>query len=156
VAKRLSGIKAKFVVLLATAMLAVPFLIASASPASAHDANPCGPVYWIYFAPGYSSEVQVCPLWTAPVPVYSAPSQSTSKVGWLYSASGNWFICQEYWSGAPSTAHYGPYYNNWWAFTQADNGQWGWVPEVFFKGGGNNEPDATLRAGVWCGFTWSR
>jgi hypothetical protein len=141
VPKRLGRMRPKFAVLLAAAMLAIPLLIVSASPASAHDSSPCGPVTAWY---GY--EIQYCPLWTAPVPVYAGRDQSTKRVGWLYSASGNWFICQQ--NHGSATAHYGPYYNNWWAYTVADNLYWGWVPEVYFQGGGNNEPDATLRKGL--------
>lgn len=31
-----------------------------------------------------------------------------------------------------------------WAFTLGDNGRWGWVPQVFFSGGANDERDAGL------------
>lgn len=140
-AKSLSRIKAKFAVLLAAAMLAIPLLIVSASPAFAHDNYPCGPANTVKF--GY--HVQYCPLWTAPVPVYSWRDPGSTRVGWLYSASNNWFVCQT--DIAATTVHYGPYYNKWWARTMADNLRWGWVPEVYFKGGDNNEPDATLRTG---------
>ncbi|HEY3003901.1 MAG TPA: hypothetical protein VGJ44_16270 [Kribbellaceae bacterium] len=34
--------------------------------------------------------------------------------------------------------------NNWWAWTMADNGQWGWVSEVYFSGGDNYEADGGL------------
>jgi hypothetical protein len=142
VAKRLGRIKAKLVVLLAAAMLAIPLLILSASSASAYDSSPCGPANSVQFG----HRVQYCPLWTAPVPVYAWRDQSSTRVGWLYSASGNWFVCQT--NLASSTAHYGPYYNKWWAYTLADNLRWGWVPEVYFQGGDNNEPDATLRKGA--------
>lgn len=37
-----------------------------------------------------------------------------------------------------------PYSNIWYAWTMADNGQWGWVSEVYFQGGGNNEADGRL------------
>ena len=34
--------------------------------------------------------------------------------------------------------------NVWWASTRADDGAWGWVSEVYFKGGDENDPDAGL------------
>ncbi|MCT9078713.1 hypothetical protein [Streptomyces fulvoviolaceus] len=34
--------------------------------------------------------------------------------------------------------------NYWWGSTMADNGRWGWVPEVHFAGGDNNEDAAGL------------
>ena len=33
----------------------------------------------------------------------------------------------------------------WWARTLSDTGAWGWTSEVYFAGGGNDEPDARLR-----------
>jgi hypothetical protein len=36
-------------------------------------------------------------------------------------------------------------FNIWWARTIGEDGRPGWVPEVFFKGGANNEPDLRLR-----------
>ncbi len=39
---------------------------------------------------------------------------------------------------------YGGYYYDWWAYTKADNGRWGWVPEMFFVGGDNMDPDRKL------------
>ncbi len=38
-----------------------------------------------------------------------------------------------------------PYTNVWWARTLSDTGAWGWTSEVYFTGGGNDEPDARLR-----------
>jgi hypothetical protein len=35
--------------------------------------------------------------------------------------------------------------NVWWAKTRGRDGRMGWVPEVYFKGGVNNEPDLELR-----------
>jgi Cutinase len=41
--------------------------------------------------------------------------------------------------------HPGGWRNDWWARTKSDDHKWGWTPEVFFKGGANNERDAGLR-----------
>jgi hypothetical protein len=59
--------------------------------------------------------------------------------------STNWFVGQSY----RSTFVAGNLQNGWWAFTLSDKdvaGQthWGWVPETYFQGGKNNEPDAGL------------
>jgi hypothetical protein len=59
--------------------------------------------------------------------------------------STNWFVGQGY--GAIFVA--GNLQNGWWAYTLSDkdssgNSHWGWVPETYFKGGNNNEPDAGL------------
>lgn len=37
------------------------------------------------------------------------------------------------------------YRNYWWAATMADNDTWGYVSEVYFRGGGNDQPDGGLR-----------
>jgi len=39
---------------------------------------------------------------------------------------------------------YGELENDWWAYTMADNSKRGWMNEVYFKGGNNNEPDAGI------------
>ena len=150
-AKRLSTLKAKFVILLASGMLALPLLITSATPAAAFDNYPCSsPAYHVSATPYL---VQNCLLWRGNVPLYASPftfGPPNWVVGYLYSASGNWFICQMDQQIADgrlyqtATYHYGPYYNKWWAYTIGDNGSYGWVPEVFFKGGDNNEPDRGL------------
>jgi hypothetical protein len=156
VTKRLSMLKAKFVVLLTGAILATPLLIASASTASAHDSYPCGPQYYQPWAAQWhvyqgldTSRVQICPLWKGNVPVYSAPSRYPQQVGTLNWAAGNWFYCQFQVGTTPGnfrTYRYGPYWTTWWAVTVSDYPYaFGVVPEVFFKGGDNNEPDATLR-----------
>ena len=87
--------------------------------------------------------VQYCPLWRGQVPVYADPDHGNSAavVGTLvYGGSANWFVGDE----PHSRYTYGSYYNRWWAYTLADNGHWGWVPEVYFSGGDNDEPDAGL------------
>lgn len=124
-------------VALATAGVAV----ATAGPAAAADNQPCARPQ-VYKA---SHWVQYCPLWRANVPVYASPDQGTGAavVGHLVSGgSANWFVGDSYRSYYSS----GSYYNHWWAYTLADNGRWGWVPEVFFSGGNNDDTDSGLYA----------
>jgi hypothetical protein len=119
-------------------------LVAGAGTAEAKDDFPCGKPRT---SPGGVAHVQYCPLTaTLPaggVPVYKAPYLNSGKVGALYSGgSANWFEgqeCEQY-----SFGTYMGYKNDWWAYTEADNGHWGFVPEVYFKGGKNNERDAGL------------
>jgi hypothetical protein len=124
----------------AVIVLALAALSALAVPAFATDAYPCG-------APVEHNgrTVQYCPLWRGNVPVYDSPSlgNGAHQVDTLYEGgSANWFICD-----VPASAyHYGNYVNDWWAYTLGDDGRWGWVPEVFFQGGDNNEADAGLYA----------
>lgn len=112
-------------------------------PANASDAYPCGKVVYVppakHATGGYA---QYCPITQRNVPVRASRSPSARIVGYLYQGgSANWFGYQ--WTGY--TQHLGSYYNNWWATTEADNGSFGYVSEVYFKGGGNDERDATLR-----------
>jgi hypothetical protein len=55
------------------------------------------------------------------------------RVGYLNEGT-NWIICQQ----AGRTERSGAYYNKWWAYTQANNQQWGWASAVFGKGGDND------------------
>lgn len=79
-------------------------------------------------------------MWRGNVPVVNS---NWKTVGHLWSATGNWFVCQEQAASyhLPGTS----YSNNWWAYTESDDGGWGWVNEVYFKGGNNYERDAGLR-----------
>jgi len=47
----------------------------------------------------------------------------------------NWVICQA--QGGTRTES-GGYYNNWWAWTEANDRKWGWVNAVYTSGGANN------------------
>lgn len=67
----------------------------------------------------------------------SARQVDTLDVG----GSANWFVGQ----ARASSFTFAGYTNDWWAFTLGDNGRWGWVPEVFFTGGHDNERDGGLR-----------
>lgn len=122
----------------AMAVAAGTMLVATTGPAAAIDNRPCS-------RPQVSRAnhwVQYCPMWRGSVPVYSSPDQGNAAtvLGYLNRASGNWFVGDL----NRSTYRSGSLVNTWWAYTMADNGRWGWVPEVFFSGGLNNEPDAGL------------
>jgi hypothetical protein len=121
------------------AILAIASSAAATTPASA-DAYPCGNPYPHI---GAGTFVQVCPLWRGHVPVF--PDDRPGVGGYLESANGNWFICQDWFEAAPYTVPGTNYTNDWWALTMADNGVWGWVPVAYFAGGSNYQPDDNLR-----------
>jgi len=127
-------------------------LVSLALPAAAEDAHPCGARYWHEVSrTGVGYEVQDCSMWRGDVPVYEEPvsnvgsgNQMPAPVGYLWSAEGNWFLCQAETSRVYRAPGDNDYANDWWAYTMADNGEWGWVPEVFFSGGDNFEKDGNL------------
>lgn len=103
------------------------------------DAYPCT------HSPRYSSLPYACPVWwpaDGRIPVHEFPSQSSQVIDYLYSWSGTqYFNCE---LGGGRYSAYG-YTNVWWGWTQGDvNGQWGYVSEVFFRGGGNDQSDPGL------------
>ncbi len=103
------------------------------------DAHPCSAAQQTQFG----HKVQYCPLWRDNVPVYDSPDKggNARQVGTLVvGGSANWFVGQS----QRSRYTFGAYTNQWWAFTMADNDVWGWVPEVYFKGGANDEKDGGL------------
>ena len=110
-------------------------------PAAAADSAPCGPAW---YHQGIGQYVQTCPDWSPnnSIPVHVQPDPNSRIVGYIYAPGDDWYICEV--SAARQDA-YG-YHNVWWATTKADNGNWGWVSEVYFAGGGNDEPDAGLRS----------
>ncbi|MEY9858067.1 hypothetical protein ABH935_003680 [Catenulispora sp. GAS73] len=57
------------------------------------------------------------------------------NVGYLPQGT-NWVICQA--QGRTETQSGGQYFNNWWAWTEANNQHWGWVNAVDGHGGANN------------------
>jgi hypothetical protein len=75
--------------------------------------------------------VSYCTLWHDGVDVLSTPSAASSVVGSL-SGLTNWFVGQQQGERWCHPDHPN-YCNSTWAFTLADNGQWGWVSEVYFK-----------------------
>jgi hypothetical protein len=54
-------------------------------------------------------------------------------VGYL-NQGDNWVSCQMY--GGKVT--HGPFHNQWWAWTEANDHKWGWVNAVWAKGGAND------------------
>jgi CHAP domain len=66
-----------------------------------------------------------------------APVQASDghRVGFLNHGT-NWVICER----VGSTLTSGPYQNNWWAWTEANDGQWGWVNALYGSGGDNFGP----------------
>jgi predicted Ser/Thr protein kinase len=88
---------------------------------------------------------QVCSLWRAGIPVYARPDGRSPVVGRLtQGGTANWFVGQT----AGARFQQASYWNTHWAYTLADGsaGKWGWVPIVFFRGGGNGAADLTLAA----------
>jgi hypothetical protein len=102
-----------------------------------------------------NSEQWFCALTQNNVPVYAAPTPASERIGWLHVRGPvdnpkNWFLHQV--EAAPYSPPGKPaIVNDWWAFTRADKvGRkpgdlgWGYVPEVYFNGGGNLVPDGLL------------
>jgi hypothetical protein len=97
---------------------------------------------------GTGHRAQRCPLASGNVPVFDSPDlgDAAHQVGVLHAGgSTNWFVGQSY----RSSFVMGNLQNGWWAFTLSDKdssgkSHWGWVPETYFQGGANNEPDAGL------------
>lgn len=125
-------------------------LLAGGGSALAADAEPCAAP----FQHASFGKVQRCPLFmpkqgSIPVHAIGANGQP-AKVGRLVQAgSANWFVCQTRTpEGRASAAYRDPdhpqYRNVWWARTLSDDNTWGWVNEIYFRGGGNDEPDRGL------------
>ncbi|TDB95017.1 hypothetical protein E1267_42315 [Nonomuraea longispora] len=103
---------------------------------AAGDGQPCGKAYR-----HGTYKVHNCPDWSpsGSIPVHKSPRKGTI-VGYINPSGDDWYLCEKV--GARYTL--GRYQNFWWAATMADNNKWGYVNEVYFRGGGNNEPDAGL------------
>jgi hypothetical protein len=117
--------------------LAIPGM---AGVANAADNAPCGPSWW---HAGQQSYVQTCPDWAPDnsIPVYVQPEAGARVQGYIYAPGDDWYFCQV---KAGRLDRFG-YFNTWWAATVADNGEHGWVSQIYFSGGGNDERDAGLR-----------
>jgi serine/threonine protein kinase len=123
------------------------------------DAYPCESPTSV----GWTKErVQRCEV-TAPlslvnwkIPVYRSPVVRAAGqrpgppyAGSLLDRNHHFFVCQR-WFAAFEYHHPYPHAHanimrtGWWAFTRADNGVFGWTPEVFFKGGADDERDKGL------------
>ena len=132
-----------------TALACLAVLAFAAAPARAADPSPCAGAT---AHPSFGA-VQVCPLWMPSrgyVPVHALDGGAVREVGRLVRAgSANWFVCQTSAPGGRTVRHrdsgHPAYTNVWWARTLSDTGAWGWVSEVYFAGGANDERDAGLR-----------
>ena len=87
------------------------------------------------------------PVYTRPVAKAATADYPTPTAGWLHGTVNQYFVCQREFVGVEY------YYsasirNRWWAYTLSDDNKWGWTPQIFFKGGNNDERDAGL---VACG-----
>ncbi|MFI5910675.1 hypothetical protein [Dactylosporangium sp. NPDC051541] len=84
------------------------------------------------------------------IPVYRSPwSDTEPESNELYREAGEqYFRCHTHGVGYTFPAQYGwgTARHTWWALTQGDQrpGVWGFVPEVYFLGGADNEPDPGL------------
>jgi hypothetical protein len=133
----------------AATLLALGALAASASPAAA-DGSPCGGQFWH----NHGWHVQYCPDWSPNnwIPVFADHRTSSPQVGSIYAPGDDWYICQGRYPSVYALSYGGSsLQNDWWAYTMADNGQMGYVPEVYFQGGRNYEPDAALSTVCWWG-----
>ncbi|MGX1669258.1 hypothetical protein [Streptomyces sp. NPDC055400] len=134
---------------LATLAVVAPAGLAgpAATPAQATDNAPCrNPAKRDLVDPssGHTwpgTAVMYCNLTRGHVPVHASRSPGSPVVGHLeQGGAANWFVTEM----KGETYRDGAAENDWWASTQADNGRWGWPPEVYFAGGGNYEDDAGL------------
>jgi hypothetical protein len=71
-------------------------------------------------------------------PVYKT---GTLTVIGTVALGGHTFYCQS--SGTGDLTHQG-FTNHWWAWTESDQGVWGWVNAVDLAGGDNNQPEPGL------------
>ncbi|GAA1642816.1 hypothetical protein [Actinoplanes couchii] len=88
----------------------------------------CAVAAWI---PDQRLNGQYCTLTTGEVPVMSRPDPNSAPAGALADGGRTWFLGQR--PGEPHT--YRSLHNFWWAYTRADNGEWGWVSLVHFTDG---------------------
>ena len=100
----------------------------------------------------WQGPVQPCPLTTPNangwVPVYAAPMPYVTgtlppPAGWLKGTTDKLFVCQD--DYADAEVQFNGSRSSWWAYTKADDGDLGYVSEVFFLGGLADEPDGGLR-----------
>ncbi|MGA5298603.1 hypothetical protein ACPCHT_01670 [Nucisporomicrobium flavum] len=88
---------------------------------------------------------QYCTLSTGNVPVMSRPDPRSPRVGTLSHGGATWFLGQQ--PGEPYVDH--STHNYWWAYTRADNGQWGWVSLVYFTDPGPDQSADGLQYGCY-------
>jgi len=107
---------------------------------------------------GVRLTTQNCPVYVPKrlgyVPVVKFGNRSHEVGKLLKGGSVNWFVCQMH--GASQRVTEGRYFNTWWALTLSDDGHRGWVNEVYFKGGRNDERDGGLRACQRADIRWGQ
>jgi hypothetical protein len=123
--------------------------MASASPAMAVDNVPCKPTVkrtFTWAGTPWNETLFQCSTWRNNVPVYAAPDPSSRVIGHL-KARSNWFLFEF----RGKRLDVGRNWNTWWASTKADASTvvpgadgWGYVNEVYFSGGANDEDDRGL------------
>jgi hypothetical protein len=123
--------------------------MASASPTLAADNAPCKPGakrVFNYAGYNWNETLFTCSTWRNNVPVHQAPDPNSPVIGYLKSRV-NWYLFE--FRGA--RVNVGRFYNSWWASTKADASTvvpgkdgWGYVNEVYFSGGDNDQDDAGL------------
>jgi len=136
--------------LAALVVVAAGLLAVGPRSALAADAYPCEQP----FQHALYGAVQRCPLFmprqgSIPVHTFAANGQPTKSGRLVQAGSVNWFVCQSRTPDGRTPAAYGdPDYpqlrNGWWARTLSDDNHWGWVNEIYFRGGSNDEADAGL------------
>jgi hypothetical protein len=132
-------------VLTGTLLAATLFAVAGATRASASDAYPChSPRLQTFKWRGYTYPkvpIRICPLISGGVPVYQSTAWAAPIVGYLkFGGNANWFVAEK----RSRLYKRGNSFSRYWASTMADNGKWGWVSEIYFRGGFNDEDDAGL------------
>lgn len=120
--------------------------------AGAADAYPCGKATQVWWS---SDSYQECPLsalqpngaplYRTPVAIPAGAAQPRPD-GWVPAGSATTahFACQRDFPSAV-VYHQRGWRNRWWAYTRSVEGVFGWVPEVYFRGGANDEADTALR-----------
>lgn len=112
---------------------------AFAATAQARDLSPCGKP----FRDGQRMK-QYCPLWRDHVPVYNG-KEELRIVGYLNEGGwNNWFYA-DIGSRRLGRVDLAGHWNGWWAATKADNGKLGYVNQVYFQGGTDDEADAGMK-----------
>jgi hypothetical protein len=114
---------------------------APTSASASSDPGACAPNGRTVFRDGDNRPEYLCTLWQGNVPVRAHGTNNAGIVGYLnYGGRSNWFL----WQCHGDENYIGSSFNNVWAYTEADNGTWGYVPETYFSGGANNQASSVL------------
>jgi hypothetical protein len=134
--------RAKFFAAVSGMAAAGALLIGAPTAASASsDPGACAPNGRTVYKDGDNRPEIQCTLTRGNVPVRAHGTNGAQIVGYLtYGGRANWFL----WQCHGDENYIGSYFNNVWAYTEADNGTWGYVPETYFAGGANNQASSVL------------